>query len=178
MGVGKRFATLLLSAAMALALLALAACSGGAQDKMATAGNGSFTLDGGSVEVQDDQLRVSLDANPTTGYTWMMRIDGNSLELAGEDFQSGQSADESKTVVGSGGVQQFTFRGMDPGSATVTFDYERPWEEAEPARTVVLQVTVGADGVIADTMAELTVAETSEGEDGSSDAAEASGESA
>lgn len=171
MGSAKRFRLLLLAVVAAMALLALTACSTTTENKTATVGNGSFALDGGSVEVEDTQLRVSLDANPTTGYTWMMRIDGDALELAGEDFQSGQSADESKAVVGSGGVQLFDFKGVNAGKATVTFDYERPWEDAEPAKTVVLQATVGADGVISHAAAEMTVAEPPAESDSSSDAA-------
>ncbi len=184
MGVGRtggRFGTgrLLLAAVAMAALLGLAACTGESpQAKTAVSGNGSFALEGGSVEVQDAQLRVSLDANPTTGYTWMMRIDGDALELAGDEFLSGQRADGSQAVVGSGGTQQFTFQGLAPGEATVTLEYERPWEEADPDKTVVLQVTVGEDGVIADTAAEMTAVEPAEPSEGSVAADGSAGKSA
>ncbi len=180
MGVGRRFGTaaLLLAAAAMAALLGLAACTGESpQAKTAVSGNGSFALDGGSVEVQDDQLRVSLDANPTTGYTWMMRLDGDALELAGDEFLNGQSTDGSRAVVGSGGTQQFTFQGLAPGEATVTLEYERPWEEADPEKMVVLQVTVGDDGIIADAAAEMTAAEPA-GESSAGSGSGASGKSA
>lgn len=181
MDVGRRFGirAFLLAAVAVAALLGLAACTGESpQAKTAVSGNGSFALDGGSVEVQDNQLRVSLDANPTTGYTWMMRIDGDALELAGDEFLDGRSAEESRTVVGSGGTQRFTFQGLAPGEATVTLEYERPWEEADPEKTVVLQVTVGEDGVIAAASAEMTAVEPAEASEGSAAADGSAGKSA
>jgi formylglycine-generating enzyme required for sulfatase activity len=43
-------------------------------------------------------------------------------------------------VVGGGGTETWTFRAIAPGSATLTFEYKRPWED-KPLQTHACQVT-------------------------------------
>lgn len=85
------------------------------------------------------QLKVSLDSNPTTGYRWA--IDGTlppQLEQVGE---SSYTADSK--AMGAGGVEVWTFLGKSPGAGTLKLKYWRSFEPtATPARTFQVRVDV------------------------------------
>jgi inhibitor of cysteine peptidase len=83
---------------------------------------------------------ITLDANPTTGYTWQFAqpLDASILKLAGSEFKR-----TDDKLIGSGGQQVWTFRALDQGATTISLKYVRPWEkDAPPARIVTYTVTV------------------------------------
>ena len=85
------------------------------------------------------QLIISLESNPTTGYRW--GVDGTTpaqLEQAGEPtYTSGSSA------IGAGGTEVFTFTAKDPGEGTLRLKYFRSFEPtAAPAGTFEVIVKV------------------------------------
>lgn len=75
-----------------------------------------------------DSIKVSLEGNPTTGYTWeWLSADASFLKLSGEpEFRS-----DSK-LIGAGGVSTFTFDVDDTGSGTLHLIYHRTFEPGVP----------------------------------------------
>lgn len=93
-------------------------------------------------------LKIELDSNPTTGYSWDWRQDGpGSLALVEDSFKG-----PSTSIPGAGGKQTFIFSGGDPGRVTLTFTYARPWEPSSlvPVDTKVFHYEVDSNGNIAE----------------------------
>lgn len=86
--------------------------------------------------------RLSLDGNPTTGYTWHCAVaDESILAQTSEDYIS-SSLDG---LVGAGGVYVWNFKALRAGETTVTLKYYRDWEGEDSVtaeNTAVYQVTV------------------------------------
>ncbi len=91
------------------------------------------------VELQEGQtLSVSLEGNPTTGYTWeTVEVDEQVLRQIGEPAFTPAS-----DAVGAPGTQVIRFRAVDQGRTTLRLVYHRPWEDAEPERTFSVEVIV------------------------------------
>ena len=117
-----------------LLLTALSAC-GETNEVNLDAGD-----DGSQVEINAGQtLVVSLEGNPTTGYTWeAAELDDQVLRQVGEtEFKPDSDA------IGAGGVQTLRFEAMNSGQTTLKLVYHRPWEEdVEPAEIFSVQVVV------------------------------------
>jgi inhibitor of cysteine peptidase len=115
-------------------LLAASACAP-AEVKLTASDNG------GQVQVEAGSLIViSLQANPSTGYTWEPRdLDPSMFELVGEPrFES-----DNPALLGAGEVMTLTFKTLQAGTATLTLVYHRPWETGvEPIDTFTVTVTV------------------------------------
>lgn len=86
--------------------------------------------DGGTTQKLEvgQQLRIALEANPSTGYAWA--IDGEvpaQLEQVGEpEFTAGSEA------IGAGGTEIWTFVARERGSAPVSLKYWRSFEAGVP----------------------------------------------
>jgi len=117
-----------------LLLTALSAC-GSTNEVKLDAGD-----DGSQVELKAGQtLVVSLEGNPTTGYTWeAAELDEQVLQQVGEtEFKPESDA------IGAGGVQTLSFETANSGQTTLNLVYRRPWEtDVEPAETFSVQVVV------------------------------------
>lgn len=117
-----------------LLLTALSACGASNDVKLDAGENGS------QVELNAGQtLIVSLEGNPTTGYTWeAAELDEQVLQQVGEtEFKPDSDA------IGAGGVQTLRFETMNSGQTTLKLVYHRPWEEdLEPAEIFSVQVVV------------------------------------
>src|SRR5262245_2505749 len=61
---------------------------------------------------QGEQFTVTLDANPTTGYSWQLdkTYDDTVVKLVGSEYKRGASG-----MVGSGGKQIWTFKAVGAG---------------------------------------------------------------
>lgn len=73
---------------------------------------------------------IMLPSNITTGYSW--RLAGSlpdTLKLKGQDYKVPK---QSKGRVGAGGVEEWTFTPLGKGTATLAFEYVRPWEKDTP----------------------------------------------
>ncbi len=83
-------------------------------------------------------FEVTLDSNPTTGYSWAYSsISSNNLSLISNEFIRPQNS----RLVGSGGKQVFVFKADGP--TTLHLRYARAWENnAEPASSVSVKVEV------------------------------------
>ena len=70
-------------------------------------------------------FKVELKANPTTGYLWQV----DPAKAKGLIAESGKSFYERQgELVGSGGIEAFTFKAEAEGIGDIVFIYERPWE--------------------------------------------------
>ena len=96
--------------------------------------------DGGQIELNTGQMLViSLEGNPTTGYTWeVAELDDQVLRQVGEtEFKPESDA------IGAGGVQTLCFETVNSGQTTLKLVYHRSWEaDVEPAETFSAQVVV------------------------------------
>ena len=116
-------------------LLALATGCGARQVRLSAADAGR------QVAIRaGEQLVISLEGNPTTGYTWEAQdLDPAMFRQIGEvKFRS-----TNPNLVGSGGIQTLTLAALKPGTATLTLVYHRPWEKGvAPIQTFSLTVTI------------------------------------
>jgi inhibitor of cysteine peptidase len=71
-----------------------------------------------------EKFAISLQSNPTTGYSWQPEFDSELLELVESEFVA-----SSPGLVGAGGVETFVFLAHREGQAEVTLKYQRPWED-------------------------------------------------
>jgi len=105
-----------------------------------------------------EEFVISLDSNPSTGYSWEVTSSLPAwLELIGSEYIPTPT---DPPVIGGGGTEEWTFRANAAGTATVTFEYRRPWEKDQPPaqrKTFVIvarvageqiEVTVGEEFVI------------------------------
>ena len=87
-----------------------------------------------------DTFTIPLEANHTTGYSWRLAQQPDPAILK----QLGKKYDEDNSDrVGAGGVETWTFQAMAKGTATLVFEYARPWEkEAAPVDTAKYRVII------------------------------------
>jgi len=101
------------------------------------------TIDDAGREMQlkkGQTLVVTLEGNPTTGYSWEVAepLDEQVLRQVGEAEFKAESA-----ALGAGGVQILRFETVNAGQITLKLVYHRPWEKGvEPLETYSLQVVV------------------------------------
>ena len=118
------------------ALTVATGCSPQQQEVKASIGD-----NGREMQLKKGQtLVVTLEGNPTTGYSWEVAepLDEQVLQQAGEaEFKAESEA------LGAGGVQILRFEAVNAGQITLKLVYHRPWEEGvEPLETYSLQVVV------------------------------------
>ena len=94
----------------------------------------------------DKVFEIQLEGNITTGYEWNYSMDQEGIveEVSAEYVQD--PAD--KDIDGAGGTYIYEFSGLKEGDVTLTFEYAQPWEDVEPAQTVVYELHVDAAGNI------------------------------
>jgi predicted secreted protein len=83
---------------------------------------------------------ISLEGNRTTGYSWKVatKLDPKLFKKVGETY-----APTNPGLAGSGEINKFTFRATGKGTATIVFNYSRPWEKAvPPAKSATFTITI------------------------------------
>ena len=91
---------------------------------------------------QGQILAVTLESNPTTGYSWAPVEKENSIfEPFGDSLYF--PPEEVDGTVGAGGWEIFYFRSVSAGQETLQLVYRRPWEtDVEPIKTFSIDVVV------------------------------------
>lgn len=133
----RRLTPIIILVAAAVAV-GLAAC--GSDPKPLTLAKDA---DGTSVQVTVGQaLEISLEGNPTTGYSWEVKESGEpTLKAQGEPAYV--QSETGVTLVGGGGTYTFRFVGAEVGTAMLELIYHRSWEkDVAPLETFTLEVTV------------------------------------
>lgn len=95
--------------------------------------------EGSEFELKKGQfLVITLEANPTTGYTWEVvePEDEQVLRQVGEiEFEP------ESDLIGAGGVQIIRFEVVNAGRTNIKLVYHRSWETGlEPLKTFAIQV--------------------------------------
>ena len=86
-------------------------------------------------------LEVRLEANHTTGYSWVFAPAVNPVLM-----RQGKAVYQEHVAggtVGAGGVEVWRFKAVKAGKQGLQFEYRRPWEKGSPpAKVVTFAVTV------------------------------------
>jgi len=84
----------------------------------------------------DEEFSIALVSNPSTGYSWMVELDEDFIEMTSRSFTP------SSEQVGAGGVEIFTFNPTAEGEIEIKFSYLRPWESVQPLDIQIYTVTI------------------------------------
>lgn len=91
---------------------------------------------------KNQEWSISLEENPTTGYSWQLFITGNgSITTISDDYKT-PNYDPTSPLVGVGGIHTWYFRAEKEGEVMLTFVYERPWEVNNAIDTKVYRYLV------------------------------------
>jgi inhibitor of cysteine peptidase len=86
-------------------------------------------------------LEVRLEANRTTGYSWVATPAANPVLMRQGAAKYEERAAGGKA--GVGGVEVWRFKAVKAGKQGLQFEYRRPWEKGSPpAKVVTFAVTV------------------------------------
>jgi predicted secreted protein len=101
----------------------------------------SFLTLGCSMAQEQKTATIELEANATTGYTWVytMSPKGVIQEVSSEYVPD----KNNEGITGAGGKQIFTFEAIAEGEAELVFSYLREWETGvPPLKTVTYKAVV------------------------------------
>lgn len=116
--------------------LAVAACGGATGKTVELSQKDSGT----TLQVATgDKIVISLESNPTTGYSWAEAKTssvGDVLQLVSKSYESESDA------VGSGGVEKWTYKAVGAGTANPELEYVRPFEPGKVAGKFTVTVNV------------------------------------
>jgi predicted secreted protein/(2Fe-2S) ferredoxin len=93
----------------------------------------------------DGTFEVSLDSNPTTGYSWQADFDEACLEFVDRTFEP------SSELIGAGGTETLVFKALRAGETPLTLEYKRPWEDSvlyTETRDVEIAASTNLDDVV------------------------------
>ena len=133
-------------AALALTTGAVALSGCGESDAQVTSGESSasstYTQADTTIKAQvGETFVIQLASNPTTGYQWKMTPKGDP----GVNLESSKYVPDTQTgtatMVGMGGMENWTFSAVAAGTGTLVFDSIPPGKTT-PAETVTFNVTV------------------------------------
>jgi len=88
-------------------------------------------------------LSFTLEANPTTGYHWVLagiEQENEVVEQSGEAVYTPSANPEG--MVGAGGTEEWTFTALSAGEALITLDYMPPGVDREPGTVWSTRVVV------------------------------------
>lgn len=89
---------------------------------------------------------ISLEENPTTGYTWHYRFGEDGIAVVEDDEFV---ANNTEGLVGAGGIHTYRLSGVKPGETGIKFEYRRAWEDKEPIKIISYEITVDENNQIA-----------------------------
>ncbi len=99
---------------------------------------------GRHIELRKGQiLAVSLESNPSTGYSWHVAEGTGSVIDQPEDKDFTTADNVNPPRPGAGGIETFRFRALSKGRSSLRLIYQRPWEKKwEPLKTFTLTLEV------------------------------------
>jgi inhibitor of cysteine peptidase len=128
----KRSLLIALMAALVATACAAPGSGGGTTELTASDSGSAISVSNG------DTIVISLDANPTTGYTWQQApgLDTSVVRFVSEDYQEAPAA---SPVVGGGGTDTLTYEAVGAGTTTIALGYQR---SGDPTAVDSFTVTV------------------------------------
>ena len=132
---------------LAASLVLLSACGSDAESnsEVTTVSNEVTVSVSGPVTLAVGQdLLVTLDSNPTTGYDWQVDTAPDAAVLTvGERVYVPTPVDPG--ISGSGGATTTRFTAIAAGTTSIVLRYKRSWEDDTPSdELVTVEVTVTA----------------------------------
>lgn len=99
--------------------------------------NASILFAESTFTVVGQEFIISLESNPTTGFEWILVSSLPSwLELVRHEY-----IPTNPEMIGSGGIEEWTFKATNTGSTTLTFHYRRSWETGvQPLRIYEIEI--------------------------------------
>jgi len=96
---------------------------------------------GCSMAQEQKTATIELEANATTGYTWVYTMSPeNVIRLVSNEYVPDKT---NEGITGAGGKQVFTFEAIAEGEAELVFSYLREWETGvPPLKTVTYKAVV------------------------------------
>lgn len=89
--------------------------------------------------LKGDTLVISLEENPTTGYSWNISA-SPGLSMVDDEYVQDPVGEG---IVGAGGVHNWTFEVVEEGIQNISAVYKRPWEDVTGSeKTFELNVDV------------------------------------
>ncbi len=86
-----------------------------------------------------DEFVISLESNPTTGYSWQETSDSTMVSLINVDYEEDQA---EEGMVGVGGKEFFTYRALQSGETKIEMVYGQHWEGGEVDAPLVFNVVI------------------------------------
>jgi inhibitor of cysteine peptidase len=110
--------------ALALVVVALAACGGGSGKPDFNNKAQVFTDKGGNLTVDSKRAFViALEANPSTGFEWTIPQKPDPKIVK---FQKKQYVAPQGGAAGAPGTERFRFKALKPGQVTIKLKYAKP----------------------------------------------------
>lgn len=75
-----------------------------------------------------DEIVVVLPENATTGFRWAVDSLGDAVTLTQDGYPSPDEPPRTEQVFGRGGLREFRFEVVSPGTTTLTMKLWREWE--------------------------------------------------
>ena len=88
------------------------------------------------------EFKIIIESNPTTGYHWEIlpdSLDENIVEFVSTEYES----TSAPGMLGGGGVDIWTFKGINPGETSIMLGYYPPSNRpTEPEETETFRVSI------------------------------------
>ena len=84
-------------------------------------------------------FQLELESNPTTGYSWQWK---NKSSVSIVDTFNYQYIPSNPGLMGSGGIELWSFKGVRPGLDSIKLVYRRFWDSNFTVRTKTIVVRV------------------------------------
>ena len=126
-----------------VALLVLSSCATGRNGESEKEPPMPSYTDLGWLQSIKSTIYVTLESNATTGYEWVVEIEGESVVKRSEEY----IAPEETGLLGAPGTWKAEFKAIEDGESTLTFKYLRPWDVNDVAEVKEVKVIVES-GVI------------------------------
>jgi predicted secreted protein len=90
---------------------------------------------------EGQEFGLNFKSNPTTGFEWIPVFDKNIINQTSHTFR------RTSTLIGAGGTDIFTFKGISPGTTTLKLQYKRSWDkDFAEERVFLVKVTRPSSG--------------------------------
>jgi len=86
-----------------------------------------------------ERFCIELASNPSTGYSWDIKLKQGKARLIDEAFVSDAKA---PMLVGAGGKEVLTYMAEEAGTILIDAQYKRAWENNPPLQQHSFKITV------------------------------------
>ena len=100
------------------------------------------------VNVLGNQVTLQLDANPSTGFTWLVVYKTDNVTEGAAAFASSDARDNT---CGAPGTQTLAYTVNGGETAQLVLKYARPWEGELPGQYLLLDMALDGSGKIVNT---------------------------